>query len=704
MMDNAREQSKIMIAKTKKSKLIGERTFFLGDDFVQKYATLDPGFGFNGLGHIVYMRTYSRLKANGENERWHETVRRVVEGIYSVQKNHITFQDMGWDEDKGRLSAEEMYDRIFYMKFLPPGRALWAMGTNIIEEKGLFAALNNCAFVSTKDIAKDPVEPFTFLMDMNMLGVGVGFDTLGAGKAIIQEHQGGETQCQIPDSREGWVDSVGLLIGYYFGRNQKPIFDYSLVRKCGEPIKTFGGKASGPENLMKIHALVEKILANRNGQAITSSDIVDIMNIIGTYVIAGNVRRSSELALGSYDDKEYMKLKDYKWSKKEQKYVGPMAHRSEYGGVSNNSVFAELGMDYGPVSKQIAVNGEPGLIWLGNIQKYSRTHYKGDYKDKKAVGTNPCGEQSLESYELCCLVEVFPTRCTDLHDFNRTLKFAYLYAKSITLGHTHWSKTNKVLLRNRRIGTSMSGITQFKEKFGIQVLKEWCKEGYETIQKYDDIYSEWLGVPRSIKTTSIKPSGTVSLLAGVTPGVHYPESRYYLRRMRIGSDSELVPRLIKAGYNVEKHILGTDEEGNTKYHDATMVVEVPVAIESARTLDEVSVWEQVSMASFMQEYWSDNQVSCTATFRKDEAGELKQILEYFQYKLKGISFLPKMGEEASDDDESYTQIPYERITKEQYDVLAAKIKKIDFSGIAEDSIPEKYCSNDVCTIDANPIN
>ena len=191
------------------------------------------------------------------------------------------------------------------------------------------------------------------------------------------------------------------------------------------------------------------------------------------------------------------------------------------------------------------------------------------------MGGNPCLEQTLESYELCCLVETFPANHDSLEDYKRTLKFAYLYAKTVTLGRTHWSVTNRVMLRNRRIGCSISGIAQFVAKNGIESLRQWCDEGYDAIQGYDKLYSDWLAIPRSIKTTSIKPSGTVSLLAGATPGMHYPESRFYIRRVRMSKHSELLPALEAAGYHVEPDVVDAK---------ASVVVEFPVDVgEGVRT-------------------------------------------------------------------------------------------------------------------------
>ena len=195
-----------------------KKKFTLSENFINKYKRRKAPFGFNGLGELVYMRTYSRIKDNGKNERWWETVQRVVEGTYTMQMNWIESHQLGWNPWQAQRSAQEMYERIFTMKFLPPGRGLWAMGTPITEDKGLYAALNNCAFVSTKTLKEDYAKPFCFLMDASMLGVGVGFDTKGAGEIIIKGVVEGrdEQVYEIPDTREGWVESLKLLLESYF--------------------------------------------------------------------------------------------------------------------------------------------------------------------------------------------------------------------------------------------------------------------------------------------------------------------------------------------------------------------------------------------------------------------------------------------------------------------------------------------------------
>jgi adenosylcobalamin-dependent ribonucleoside-triphosphate reductase len=656
---------------------MGKHKFKLSDNFVSKYKRKKPPFGFNGLGELVYMRTYSRIKENGKNERWWETVQRVVEGTYSMQMNWIESHQLGWNPWQAQKSAQDMYDRIFNMKFLPPGRGLWAMGTPITEEKGLYAALNNCAFVSTETIKEDYSKPFCFLMDASMLGVGVGFDTKGAGEIIVKgidKTRG--TMFVIPDTREGWVESMRLLLESYFHGQAEVNFDYSEIRGAGEPIKGFGGLSSGPEPLEEVHEDIRKVLEKNSGNPITITTIVDIMNLIGKCVVAGNVRRTAEIVFGDSDSEEYLDLKNYK--------VNP--HRDQYGWTSNNSIFAELGMDYTEVSKRIVDNGEPGLAWLDNMRHYSRMKNGGDDKDHRAAGGNPCLEQTLESYELCCLVETFPDNHDSLEDYQRTLKYAYLYAKTVTLGRTHWADTNRVMLRNRRIGCSVSGVAQFITNRGLNELQNWLEAGYDTIQDWDKVYSDWFAIPKSIKTTSVKPSGTVSLLAGATPGLHYPESRFYIRRIRLSINSDLVEPLKKAGYKIEP-AFGSE--------DSTLVVEIPVDVgEGIRTASELSIWEQFSIASFLQRHWADNQVSCTVTFDPEKEGhEIPNVLNYFQYHLKGISLLPRH------DWGAYPQMPYESIDEKEYIQQISKLGKLSFGVIKnEEAEIDKFCNNDSCEV------
>ena len=533
------------------------------------------------------------------------------------------------------------------------------MGTPVIHKKNLSAALNNCAFVSTEELSANPIRPFEFLMDASMLGVGVGFDTKGHDLVQVMCPKEEKIVYRIEDSREGWVNSVSLLLKAYFGVNgerQNDVeFDYSAIRPEGEPLKTFGGVSSGPRPLRELHESIREVLGKRVGKTLDSTSIVDLFNLIGKCVVSGNVRRSAEIAFGDPEDEAFLDLKDYEKN----------PHRMAFGWSSNNSVFARVGMDYTKVAERLRVNGEPGLAWLENMQKFGRMEDGPNWKDRRVKGGNPCLEQSLESYELCCLVETFPARHKSLEEYLRTLKFAYLYAKTVTLRMTHWPETNRVMLRNRRIGCSVSGIADFLGTHNLEELREWLDSGYKTVQKWDEVYSNWFCIPRSIKTTSVKPSGTVSLLAGATPGMHFPESRIYIRRMRMSKNDPLAKPLREAGYNVVPAI---------GQEDTTVVVEMPIKLpDGVRVQSEVSMFEQLQLAAFLQRYWADNQVSCTITFDPvTEGPHIAQMLQYFQYQLKGVSFLPKF------DYGKYPQLPYEAISEEVYKEMTRDLKPISF--------------------------
>jgi len=881
----------------------------------------------------------------------------------------------------------------------------------------------NCAFASTENINIDFAQPFIFMMDMSMLGVGVGSDTRGAGKITIKQPKFDEEVHVVPDTREGWVDLLKRLLNAFVGKDTLPkSVDYSLVRPAGEIIKGFGGVASGPGPLIEMYESIENLLNLRIGQKITTTDIVDIHNLIGRCVVSGNIRRSAQIMFGDYDDQAFLDLKNPDVSKEEL-----MHHRW----ASNNSVFVKPGDDYSKVAELTAKNGEPGYLWLDNSKQYSRMNGIVDNKDYRVMGTNPsmpagtlvcttkgiypieklegqkfyvksidgsistaecfkskndkelieiefnkgisvkcteehrwpiykaqksegtliktyakdlvvgdliplsrneppritdgnndltiddgfflgyllgdgwistrksennvgekvlgftfgkdslhlsdkilntlnefgskcnvtindkgygniqtsnqsvikkieetygwcgkdkiptsvwtsndrfihgfidgllssdgcvskntiilvtsrknlakeftklisffgikssilettttgnfpnkkdydktytvyrikfsgtqflmsgltishkekqnikkgsyiqksntiknikripnedvwditvyddthvfpceyvytgnCGEQPLENMEMCNLVETYPGKHDTLAEWIETLKYAYLYAKTVTLLPSHNEISNAVMMRNRRIGCSMSGITQAFTKFGRRAMLEASDKGYNKIQDWDKKYSDWLCIPRSIKVTSIKPSGTVSLLGGVTPGVHYPVSEYYIRNIRFQEGTPLLDKLRESGYKVEKD----------SYSLNTWVVSFPVKEEFFdRAVTEVSIWEQLENAAQIQEYWADNQVSVTVSFKPEEAEQIKYALEMYESRLKSVSFLPHK-------EHGYVQAPYIPITKEEYEKMNKEISDVRVKDNVHDQV-EKFCDGDTCLVE-----
>jgi adenosylcobalamin-dependent ribonucleoside-triphosphate reductase len=589
--------------------------------------------------------------------------------MFNMQKQHVFALGLEWNDSKAQKTAKDAYDRLFNLKWTPPGRGLWMMGTKFIEERTA-AGLFNCAFRSTRDLSTKGGYLFAWMMDALMVGIGVGFDTEGSDTLSIREPEYTNDTLVIDDSREGWVDSVHTLLDGFFHGSKVPKFDYSAIRPYGAEIKGFGGTSSGPDPLIELHESLTELYTAKIGESITSVDIVDTENLIGRCVVSGNVRRSAALAMGSHDDIQYLEMKN----DQEKLYH----HR--WG--SNNSFNAVVGMDYTWHANQSQKNGEPGYIWLNNARTRGRFRDGERFDDINVAGFNPCVEQQLEDAELCCLVETFPAKHEDLEDYLKTLKIAYLYGKTITLSNTHWPETNAKMLKNRRIGLSQSGVVQAFNKHGRRQMYNWCDQAYEYVTQLDKEYSNWLCIPKSVRMTSIKPSGTVSLLNGSTPGIHFPEDEYYIRRIRFGSDSGLLGPLEEAGYKIE-----ADE-----YTPNTMVVEFAVKEPYfTKGKKSVSMWEQLEIAAQYQYYWADNSVSVTITFKDEESYQIKDALEMYESRLKAVSFL-KLTETG------YKQAPYEAITKKEYEKMIAKVKPLNKLSEDPGGTGTKFCTNDTCTI------
>jgi len=668
--------------------------FRLNEEFVASYKDKKAPFGYrdaagNSVGEITFLRTYSRKKEDGTKETWVDVCERVINGMYSLQKEHCKTNRLPWSDAKASASAKEAFDRLFNLKWTPPGRGLWVMGTPIVNVQKNSAALQNCAFVSTLEMNKNnPAAPFAFLMEASMLGVGVGFDDKGAEKEFtIYAPKADVEVFAIPDTREGWVESTVALINSYLKSEQSTYeFDYSAIRPEGEPIATFGGTAAGHAPLERLHNYIRKLFKGRAGELVTKRDIADIGNLIGVCVVSGNVRRSAELLIGSIDDPDFLNLKNAEVFPERNSYD---AEAPGWGWMSNNSVAVEVGKDLSNIVDGIARNGEPGVIWMDISKKYGRLADPENNKDHRIMGYNPCAEQSLESYEMCTLVETYLNRHESVEDYKRTLKFAYLYAKTVTLLPTHWEQTNAIMQRNRRIGTSMSGVANFADINGLPILREWMDAGYNTVQSYDSTYSEWLGIRESIKTTTVKPSGTVSILAGESPGVHWtPGGKFFNRAIRFANSDPMLPLFKMANYRVEPA---------SESPDTTSVVFFPIKSDAERAERDVTIFEKMSLAATAQRYWSDNSVSVTISFDPEtEAEHVGTVLHMYDGQLKTVSFLPSGNF-------TYPQMPYTQITEDEYrEEGELKLFPIDFSGVyagmAADAIGEAYCTTDACEI------
>lgn len=664
--------------------LVHER-YKLPADFKTLLKTKVPDFGFNGYGEMVYYRTYSRIMANGKQESWADTVIRVIEGAASITVDNLRRKlNVPVDEVALRTFFIKAALSMFNMEWLPPGRGLWVGGTDYVFERGS-AALNNCGFVNTSN-KPSFASAMGWQMDMLMCGVGVGFAHIRTSDypeltpvPIVDSH---DPMCEyiIDDTREGWVHSIVVLLEYLFGAGMyfRPYFDYSRIRKRGLPIRGFGGTASGPEPLMTLHAQIWDLhkKALQDPATYTSTRIIcDIGNYIGCCVVAGNVRRSAELFMGQPSDETFLDLKNY----------SKHPERINYGWMSNNSVLFTQSEEFDKyipsIAQRIVDNGEPGFINLLNIQKYARY---GREKVDTAIGVNPCSEIPLESYELCNLSEVFPTRCASKEGTYNAFVFATWYATTISTLLTHSPETNEVVNRNHRIGVSISGIADLFDTWGCTQVITMLRKWYATVDETNSHWCTRYGIPKSIRMTTVKPSGTISLLAGVSPGMHFPTFDYAIRRTRVGADNVIAKFLMEQGVPYEQDVVSAN----------TLVFSTPTVNKKSRPAKTVSAWEQLALQAMLQREYADNMVSCTVYFDRDtEAHQLEQMLAHFAPVLKSTSMSPHS------DQGSYAQMPYEGVSEEVFAKLLEKYPKIDWSKFSgSDGMDSKFCSNDTCDI------
>jgi ribonucleoside-triphosphate reductase len=311
-------------------------------------------------------------------------------------------------------------------------------------------------------------------------------------------------------------------------------------------------------------------------------------------------------------------------------------------------------------------------------------------KDEASL-INPCAEIPLCSKEVCNLAEAFPPRCEGPDEFIQALKYGTFYSSTVSLHRTHRQETNRIIAKNRRIGVSISGIAQWASMVGhprwgnmnYTAMTEYLREGYKAVVTTNRELAQEAGVPESIRKTTVKPSGSISLLAGCTPGVHYPVSRYAIRRVRVGKDSPIVPALKAAG---------VPHEDDT-YSDNTLCFEFAIDHGDIRQCDQVSPWEQFSVVAMLQRCFVDNSVSATIYFDKEKDGpDVEKMLAAYIPILKSVSMLPHSGH-------GYAQAPYEPIDEETYEALRNAYDDPDFSTVAEsEPSGSKFCSGDQCEL------
>lgn len=765
------------------------------DDFMSQYRNKQPRWGFDGLGYIIYLRTYSRKKADGTLERWDETVERITIGNYKIEAQRLIQLGKYTKERHDELvtEMERFYHLVFNLVMTPPGRGLWMSGTEYAEKVG--DAENNCWGVSMRPQAyymgEEPRVSFApvFTFDQAMKGGGVGvniqrkyvdqipkvanhldlqficnmnhpdFYSELADLDVTEGHiYDGDDEVDylftVEDSRQGWADALGRVIDAHYNGLTELNLDISQIREKGADIKGFGGVASGPSPLVKMLTAVNNILNNRVSDYVTPTQWGDIIQLIGTCVVAGNVRRTALILIGDEDDKEYVESKNYS--------LPQNLTASQWRWASNNSVDIGIETDRETLRNlgvNIYYNGEPGYVNIELSKNFGRIidGFQKDIDGEVEV-FNPCGEVTLPNGSPCNLFEANLPRIHQLIEagiegenlYEEVMYLATRYAYRITFRHYEWEVTREVVYRHRRLGVGITGVTDFVLlKFGEKAILGFDEEGnaifndkvtafldnlYGFVRSANKEQAHELEANESIKVTTVKPSGTVSLLMGVSPGQHYHWAKYMIRRVRMSANAPLLPILMQCGYYIEPAVNGFNADGTYKYDYNTVVVEFPVKAPTAdhpefQTAGSVPLREQAAMQALLATYWSDNAVSATLSFHKaqpkpvyfadgsvmlDKFGqpslqvdvreenavidEITDILDRYKGTIKSTSLLPHaVG--------TYPQMPYEEISEEKYNKMIAKITAKPWELIDGDieAIDEEVDSSQECVGGSCPI-
>lgn len=625
------------------------------------------------LGYATYKRTYARrlieTDPNSLTEEFGQTVDRILDGCAKQLKVGFT------KKEENRL--REIFTQ---MKGSVAGRFMWQLGTKTVSKLGLFS-LQNCAAC----VVDHPVDPFVWTMDALMLGSGVGYNIqkkhvyqlpkIKNRKIKIERKDTKDADFIVPDSREGWVELLRRTLEAHFYHGKGFTYSTVCIRGKGSVIKGFGGLASGPEELCWGIDEIHKILNSRKGKQLDPIHCLDIMNIIGAVVVAGNVRRSAQIAIGDMEDIEFLNAK--RWD---------LGNIPNWRAMSNNSVVCN---DFSKIPEQFwqgyLGNGEPyGLINLKNARAFGRTG-ETQYPDPDVEIFNPCAEQSLAPYETCCLAEIHLPNIESEEELKEVATYLYRINKHSLALKCHQEKTQEIVNKNMRMGIGITGYCMATKK-----QKSWLKKCYEYLRDFDKKYSKKHGYPESIKLTTVKPSGTLSLLSGVTPGCHPGFSQYHIRRIRMAVNSPLVAVCRKNGYPVEfvRKYDGTEDK-------STVVVSFPCKFPAhTKFAKDMTAVDQLEVVKELQQNWSDNSVSCTVYYRKEELDDIKDWMsKNYNSSLKTVSFLLHA-------EHGFDQAPLEEITKEEYDQMVKNTTPITNCEISEDDISADQigCANGACPI------
>ena len=607
----------------------------------------------------VHMKYAKYIPELNRRETWEELVTRNKE---MHQKRYPDLYN----------EIEENYRYVYKKKVLPSMRSLQFSGKPIeISPNRLY----NCSYLPI-----DHVDSFSECMFLLLSGCGVGYSVqkhhIKELPEVTKPFEKRTRRFVIGDSIEGWSDAIKVLIKSYLGpkRSSKVKFDYSDIRPKGARLVTSGGKAPGPQPLKECLLKIKGILdAKDDGGNLTTLEVHDIVCHIADAVLAGGIRRAALISLFSAYDEEMISCKSGSW----------WEHNPQRGRANNSAVLIRHKITkefFTQLWKRIELSGsgEPGIY----------------FNNDKDWGTNPCCEIALRPFQFCNLCEVNVSNVEGQDDFNNRVKAA-AFIGTLQAGYTEfhylreiWQETTE---KDALIGVSMTGIGS------AAVLQQDMQEGANIVKSENARVAKLIGINRAARTTCVKPAGTTSLVLGTSSGIHAWHNDYYIRRLRVGKNEAIYK------YLVQNHSELVEDE-YFRPHD-TAVIEIPQSAPKGSILRTESAFDLLERVKRVATEWvapghrtgsNTHNVSATISLKKEDWDKAGEWMWKNRDCYNGLSVLPYDGG-------TYTQAPFEDITKKKFEQLVKLLQDVNLENVIEetdetDLSGELACAGGSCEI------
>ena len=603
----------------------------------------------------TYMKYARHIPEKSRREAWEEIVDRN-------KAMHLQKFPQLKDE------IEEVYKMVYAKKVLPSMRSL--------QFAGKPAEINNARMFNCSFLPVDDFRSFSEAMFLLLSGCGVGFSVQSHHVDKLPEIKipTREKRYLINDSIEGWADAVHMLMKAYLKGGARPRFDFRDIRPKGEQLVTAGGKAPGPEPLKEVLFQVQLILERKqSGEKLTPLECHDILCHLADAVLSGGIRRAALISLFDFDDEEMLTCKFGSW----------WENSPQRGRANNSAVVMRHKITEDEFMKlwekvEASNAGEPGFL----------------FSNDKDYGTNPCAEIALRPYQFCNLCEINATDVVDQDDFNaRSKAAAFIGTLQASYTDFHylrdiWKKTTE---RDALLGVGITGIASGKlDKINL-------KQGAKAAKDENERVAKLINVNKAARVTTVKPSGTSSLVLGCSSGIHAWHDNHYIRRIRVGKNEAIYTYLsIYHPELVEDDIFKPTQQA---------VISVPQASPSSAITRAESTFDLLERTKRFNLEWvraghrkgeNHNNVSCTINVKQGEWAQVGQWVWDNRDTYNAMSFLPE-------DLGTYKQAPFESITEEQFEKLSVNLHTIDLRNVVEmadntNLVDQAACAGNNCEI------